>query len=97
MLTNRMGKVLVDFYYRTSPPIAEFITKHPNLKPIVRTILVPAVALSTIAINTTLPQKATIAALLVLVFVGLIISAAKRRDRGQHYTLERNRRKTCFL
>jgi hypothetical protein len=52
LLTNTVGRVLVDVYYKVSPPIAEFITEYPNLKPIVRTALVPAVAMSAVAVNT---------------------------------------------
>jgi len=53
LLTNPLGQALVDLYYRVSPPIADFITEHPSLKPIVRAGLVPAVTMSTIALNTT--------------------------------------------
>ena len=38
-------------YYKISPPIAEFITEHPNLKPIVRLGLLPAVVMSTVIVN----------------------------------------------
>jgi hypothetical protein len=51
LLANPLGMSLVDFYYRVSPPIAEFITEHPNLKPIVRTGLMPVVAMCSIVIN----------------------------------------------
>jgi hypothetical protein len=43
LLTNPLGQGLVDIYYRISPPIADFITDHPSLKPIVRAGLMPAV------------------------------------------------------
>jgi hypothetical protein len=45
LLTNPLGQGLVDVYYRISPPIADFITEHPSLKPIVRAGLVPVVAM----------------------------------------------------
>jgi len=51
LLTNPLGQALVDFYYRVSPPIAEFITEHPSLKPIVRLGLLPAVVMSTVIVN----------------------------------------------
>ncbi len=86
LLTNPVGKGLVEFYYRVSPPIAEFITEHPSLKPIVRAGLVPAVAMSVVAVNTTLAEKTAIAGLLVLVSVALAIWATRRRDRGPEYT-----------
>ena len=71
LLTNPAGQALVDLYYRVSPPIAEFITEHPSLKPIVRAGLLPAVTMSTIAVNTTPTEKAAIIGLVVLVSLTL--------------------------
>ena len=85
LLTNPMGNALVDLYYRVSPPMAEFITAHPSLKPIVRTGLVPAVAMSTIVVNTTPVEKAAIAGLLVLISVTVAVWATRRRGRGPEY------------
>jgi hypothetical protein len=85
LLTNPMGNALVDLYYRVSPPMAEFITAHPSLKPIVRTGLVPAVAMSTIVVNTTPVEKAAIAGLLVLISVIVAVWATRRRGRGPEY------------
>jgi len=82
LLTNPLGQALVDVYYRVSPPIAEFITEHPSLKPIVRAGLLPAVAMSAVAINTTPVEKTAIVGLLVLVSVALAVWAMKRRGRG---------------
>ncbi len=45
LLTNPAGKRLVSFYYKVSPPIAEFIAKHESLKSMVRFILKPVVKL----------------------------------------------------
>jgi uncharacterized repeat protein (TIGR01451 family) len=88
LLTNPVGKGLVGFYYRVSPPIAEFITEHPSLKPIVRAGLVPAVAMSTVAVNTTPAEKAAIIGLLALVSVVLAIWATRRRQRGPRHSRE---------
>jgi hypothetical protein len=81
LMTNPVGKGLVEFYYRVSPPIAEFITEHPTLKPIVRAGLVPAVAVSTIAVNTTSAAEAAIIGLLVLTSAALAVWATRRRGR----------------
>jgi len=81
LMTNPVGKGLVEFYYRVSPPIAEFITEHPTLKPIVRAGLVPAVAVSTIAVNTTSAAEAAIIGLLVLTSAALVVWATRRRGR----------------
>jgi hypothetical protein len=86
LLTNAVGQILVDFYYRFSPPIAEFITEHPNLKPIVRAGLLPAVTMSTIAVNTTPVEKVVVVGLLALVSVALAAWATRRRDKGPEYT-----------
>jgi len=86
LLTNPLGRAFVDFYYRTSPPIAEFITGHPSLKPIVRAGLLPAVAMSGLAIDTTPAEKMAIVGLLALVSVALAIWATRRRNRRPQYT-----------
>jgi len=86
LLTNRLGQALVDLYYDVSPPVAQFITEHPSLKPIVSAGLLPAVAMSAIAVNTTPAQKAAVVGSLVLVSVGLVVWAKKRRFRGAQST-----------
>jgi len=86
LLTNPVGKALVEFYYKVSPPMAEFVTEHPSLKPVARVGLAPAVAMSTIAVNTTMPDKVAIIGLLALVFVALAVWATRRRRRGLQYT-----------
>ena len=86
LMTNPVGKGLVEFYYRVSPPIAEFITGHPSLKPIVRAGLVPAVAMSTVAVNTTPAEKMVILGLLALVSSALAVWAMRRRGRDPEYS-----------
>jgi hypothetical protein len=85
LLTNALGKTLAGLYYRISPPIAEFITEHPDLKPVVRAGLAPAVAVSTVVVNTSLAEKAAIASLLVLFSAALAIWAARRRGKSPQY------------
>ena len=79
LLTNPPGRAFVDFYYRVSPPIAEFITEHPSLKPIVRAALMPVVAMSTIVVNTTPAEKMAIAGLLVLISVAVAVWVTRRQ------------------
>ncbi|MEE8470979.1 MAG: CFI-box-CTERM domain-containing protein [Dehalococcoidia bacterium] len=67
MATSSVGSSLISAYYRLSPPIARFIDDHPALKPIVRAALLPAVAISTLAVNTALAEKAAIASLMLAV------------------------------
>ncbi|HXZ29679.1 MAG TPA: CFI-box-CTERM domain-containing protein, partial [Dehalococcoidia bacterium] len=83
--TNPVGSALVDTYYRVSPPIAAFITEHPSLKPVVRAGLVPAVAMSTIAVSAAPVEKVAIACMLVLFCVALAVWATRRRRRGSEH------------
>jgi hypothetical protein len=86
LLTNPLGQALVNIYYRVSPPIADFITEHSRLKPIVRAALVPAVAASAIIVSTTPAEKTVIICLLVLVSVVAATWARKRGRRGPEFT-----------
>ena len=86
LLTNPVGQAFVDFYYSVSPPIAEFITQHPGLRPIVRAGLVPAVAMSTAVVNTTPAEKMAIVGSQVLVSVALAVWWARRRSKGPQYS-----------
>jgi len=86
LLTNPLGRALVDLYYKVSPPIAKFITEHPALKTIVRVGLLPAVAMGTVVVTTTSAEKAAIAGLLVLISVTVAIWVTMRRGRNPEYT-----------
>jgi len=46
LLTNRIGKRFVRFYYTYSPPMADFIEKHDSLRMMVRLCLIPVVGAS---------------------------------------------------
>jgi len=85
MVTNPVGSALVSTYYKLSPPVAEFIDDHPALKPIVRVALLPAVAMSTVAVNTTSAEKVAIVGSLALVSVALAVWLRRRRDKGVIY------------
>ena len=82
MLTNPVGSAMVSAYYKLSPPIAEFIDGNPALKPIVRAGLLPAVAMSTVAVNTTAAEKIAIVGSLALVSVALAVWLSRRRGKG---------------
>jgi hypothetical protein len=86
LLTNPLGRALVDLYYQVSPPVAEFITERPSVKPVVRAGLIPAVVMSTMAVDTTPAEKAATIGLLVLASVALAVWATRRRGRGPEYS-----------
>jgi len=83
LITNPLGQALVDLYYSISPPIANLITEHPRLKPIVRAGLLPAVAMGAAAVNTTPAVKMAMAGLFMLVSVGGAVAAWVTRQRGR--------------
>jgi hypothetical protein len=85
MLTDRAGEALVQFYYAVSPPVAEFITEHPSLKPIVRAGLAPAVAVSAVIVNTSPADKIVIAGLLVVLVVAMAVWVTRRRHKSSQY------------
>jgi hypothetical protein len=82
LLTNRAGKVFVDFYYRTSPPVAQTIARSEFLKGIVRIGLMPVVGLSALALQ--------MGIFWTLVLMGAILGVAAMVVRGvKRLSLER--------
>ena len=51
LITNIVGSAFVDFYYRYSPEVADFIAKHDNLRRLTRLSLLPLVGMSWIALK----------------------------------------------
>lgn len=45
LLTNALGSAFVRFYYRNSPPIADYIGRHDSLRTVARWLLTPVVFL----------------------------------------------------
>jgi hypothetical protein len=80
LLTNRFGKGFVNFYYKYSPPMADFIAKHDSLRAMVRLSLLPVVGVSWIALK--IGSVSTVALMLLFIscFVGLIWH--RRRYKG---------------
>jgi len=85
LLTNPPGRAFVGFYYRISPPIARFITEHPGLTPIVRAGLVPAVAISTMVVDTGFRQEWLIPGLVALASLLVAAWATRQRKRNTGY------------
>jgi len=73
LLTNPVGERLVSLYYEYSPPVADFIDGHPDLKPVIRAALLPAVVISTVAVNTAYMSILAVIGLLGLGFIAFII------------------------
>ncbi|MBI5746471.1 MAG: fibronectin type III domain-containing protein [Nitrospirae bacterium] len=77
LLTNLLGRKLVDLYYNLSPPAADYIRRHEWLKPVVWVLLLPFIGMAHLCLDTSLIQKF----LLYLVVLSLLITLfiAKRR------------------
>ena len=72
MMTNRPGRALVRFYYRHSPPLADFISKRDWLRAIVRGVLAPMVFAIEHPIGT------------AILLIGLIAAFFVRRQCRRH-------------
>lgn len=81
--TNPLGSAFVSLYYKVSPPMADYIEKHPTLKPVVRVALIPAVAMSSIALSTTPLQKLLIMLALLASLSSVIALVVRRRVHRQ--------------
>ncbi|MEE8636881.1 MAG: CFI-box-CTERM domain-containing protein, partial [Dehalococcoidia bacterium] len=79
LLTNPVGQALAALYYKISPSVAEFITTHPDVKPVARAGLLPAVAMSTVVLNTTLADNVALGGLWALALAALTAWAIGRR------------------
>jgi subtilisin family serine protease len=51
LMTSAPGRKFVELYYRTSPPLAGFISRHESAKALARLVLAPAVLFSSAAVN----------------------------------------------
>ena len=78
LITNTIGNYFVKLYYKYSPPLANFISKHDNLCAIVRIVLFPVVGISWIALKIGLSSTVALMFVFISCFVGLVCS--KRRN-----------------
>jgi hypothetical protein len=76
LLTNLPGRFLVKTYYILSPPMADFIARHENLKTLTRAALYPAVGLSRSILKD--PAEVGLGGIGLFLLVGLLL--VRRRD-----------------
>jgi len=82
LLTNKTGQAFVAFYYRHSPPIADFIAKSEGLRMAVRIGLAPMVGMGYVALYTSTGEKILLLLAMagMLVVLGLAIRRYSRRS-----------------
>ena len=66
LLTHAPGRWFVGWYYRNGPTAAEFIERHTELKPLVRALLWPLVALAAFALGASFAELVATAMLMSL-------------------------------
>ena len=72
LISNIVGNFFVNLYYKYSPPLANFIAKHDNLRALVRISLFPVVGISWIALKIGLLSTAGITLVFMSCFIGLV-------------------------
>ncbi len=78
LLSNKLGRLFVDGYYKYSPPVADFITKHETLKVATRIALLPIVGVSYLFVNFGLVLTMTLLSM-VLALCTLFVFMYRRR------------------
>jgi subtilisin family serine protease len=81
LVTNAVGKAMVQLYYTYSPPLADVIANHHNLKIFVRISLLPLVGISWMALKTGPLFTLSIAAFFVFALIRLFSSIRFRRRK----------------
>jgi hypothetical protein len=76
LLTNPLGQVLVSLYYTISPPIADFLARHENLRGMVRIALYPAVGFSHAVVKN--PADTILVSLGLFLLLGLVLVKKRR-------------------
>jgi hypothetical protein len=82
LMTNPVGRGVAALYYNVfSPPVAHFIDTHPQVKPLARAALTPVIAASTVAVDTTLPEKIVIISAVALACAALVVLIRRQRTK----------------
>ncbi len=89
LLTNGPGRAFVDFYYRVSPPIADFISHDEDLRQITRVMLWPLV-------YGVQNPTAAVAVFMAALSLGILCCTGRRRRPERRITLPATRRNLLF-
>jgi hypothetical protein len=77
LLSNNIGRALVEFYYQHSPPIAAYISHSDPLKTLVRTLLIPVIAVVYLIMH-----PGTGIACLILLSLFLVVRGSRNRKNA---------------
>ena len=75
LLKNRLGQILIDYYYEYSPPIASKISEHESLKTVTRIALTPLV------FSIKYPVASMMVLFVLLTFIGRRIKRSRSKLR----------------
>ena len=78
LLENSIGKAFVNFYYKYSPPMAKFISKHSISRGLVRVSLLPIVGMSWVALKLGLLNTMSLMFFFSICLIGGIIFRRKK-------------------
>jgi len=76
LLTNSIGQVFVNSYYRYSPPLADFISKHETLRIATRWALTPVVC--------GVEHPYTAASILLMIPAGMALALRRKKVKRSH-------------
>jgi hypothetical protein len=71
LMPNRIGRSFVKLYYKYSPPMADFISKHDILRRLVRWSLAPLIGISWISLKIGLLSTVALILFFIFSFIGL--------------------------
>ncbi len=80
LLTNGAGRAFVRWYYEHGPAAAAYLDAHPGHKPLVRAVLLPAVATASFLTRAPLVVKAYVVAIVLLYGAVRAFRRARRSD-----------------
>jgi len=73
LLSSNLGHAFVDVYYRYSPPVADFIARHENLRAVVRLGLLPLVYVSYATLYCGISTTTVTIVIASIIAIGLIL------------------------
>jgi hypothetical protein len=78
LITNTIGTYFVNLYYKYSPPLADFIAKHDNLRMLVRMGLFPLVGFSWVALKLGISVTTALMFFFGIGLIGIFLFKRKR-------------------